>query len=112
MNGKVTVQFGAVMRIAFVVLLASFSWLLVSCGSIPHASARQASRLVDGSITVGMSRSDVMRKLGQPNDARMVGDTEFLFYQTPWTFALMASQHNPIAIVDGKVAGFGQAYYE
>lgn len=97
-------------RVASLLLL---SWLLVSCGqSTPYLSSRQASVLVDGSIKVGMSRADVIRRLGQPRGTEVVGEVEFLFYPTSWPFTLMASQHDPVAIVDGKVAGFGRTFYE
>jgi hypothetical protein len=97
-------------RVASMFLL---SWLLVSCGqSTPYLSSRQASVLVDGSIKVGMSRADVIRRLGRPRGTEVVGEVEFLFYPTSWPFTLIASQHDPVAIVDGKVAGFGRTFYE
>ncbi len=93
--------------------LPLLSWLLGElCPKRPYLSLREASALIDGSIKVGMNRPEVIRRLGRPKDTQIIGEAEFLFYPTSGVFALMASQHDPIAIVDGKVAGFGQAYYE
>ena len=65
----------------------------------------QASALVNGTIKVGMSRTDVVAWLGDPHRVETNGTMEFLFYNVPWMMKPGIITSNPIAIVDGKVAG-------
>jgi hypothetical protein len=71
----------------------------------------QASALINGTIEIGMKRSKVLDLLGPPQRIETYGTTEFFFYNPPWTMAIGAMGRLPIAITDGKVAAFGQAYY-
>jgi hypothetical protein len=73
----------------------------------PHA----ASSLINGTIKIGMEKAKVIETLGTPHKTETYGDTEFLFYNTPWYMAPSAITSNPIAIKDGKVSGLGQSYY-
>jgi hypothetical protein len=72
----------------------------------------QASALISGTIKVGMSRADVIARVGTPHRTEAIGGTEFLFHNTAWYMALTASSHSPVAITDDKVAGIGRSYYE
>jgi hypothetical protein len=85
---------------------------LTSCSSVPYLPPAQARLLADGQISVGASRVDVINQLGAPERMEMRGATEFLFYRLAWQFEAYADERNPIAVKDGKVIGFGKAYYE
>jgi hypothetical protein len=71
----------------------------------------RASALVNGTIRVGMSRADVEAWLGRPHQTETSGNIEFLFYRSPMIMKMGTAGSNPIAIVDGKVAGMGLIYY-
>ena len=71
----------------------------------------RASALINGSIRVGMSRADVVSLLGSPHQIETSGNIEFLFYRAPFLMKAGTAGANPIAIVDGKVAGTGLIYY-
>jgi hypothetical protein len=85
---------------------------LAGCQSGSHMYMPQASALISGKIQVGMDRAKVIHWLGTPQKTEKYGATEFFFYDPPWQMALSAAGHIPIAITDGKVAGFGKSYYE
>jgi hypothetical protein len=71
----------------------------------------RASALVNGSIRVDMSRADVVSLLGAPHQIETSGNIEFLFYSVPFVMNAGSAGSNPIAIVDGKVAGTALIYY-
>jgi len=84
---------------------------LAACQSGQHMYVPQASALINGTIEIGMNRSKVLDLLGPPQRIEKYGTTEFFFYNPPWTMAIGAMGRLPIAITDGKVVAFGQAYY-
>jgi hypothetical protein len=84
---------------------------LAGCQSGPELPMARASALVNGQITIGMSRKAVDVLLGIPHHIEANGTTEFLFYNVPWMMKPGTPGSNPIAIVDGKVAGTGLIYY-
>ena len=57
-----------------------------------------------------MTRTEVIDQLGQPQKQEAKGATELLFYRTIWQVADQAKLRTPIAIRDGVVVGFGDAY--
>ena len=63
-------------------------------------------------IEIGMTREDVISRLGKPADRLTIGDTEFLFYYTDWLNTPKAVERSPFAVVSGKVVAMGKTYYE
>jgi outer membrane protein assembly factor BamE (lipoprotein component of BamABCDE complex) len=57
-------------------------------------------------VSVGMTQSQVLSILGQPQMREAYGPTEFLFYPNN------SGNNVPIAIVDGKVTSIGRAAYD
>jgi outer membrane protein assembly factor BamE (lipoprotein component of BamABCDE complex) len=57
-------------------------------------------------VEVGMTQSQVLSILGQPQIREAYGPTEFLFYPSS------SGSNVPIAIVDGKVTSIGRAAYD
>jgi hypothetical protein len=87
-------------------------WALAGCGG-PQLSALKSQSLLDGKVQVGMSRLDVEKDLGFPQKIERVGGTTFFFYVPSWYYpAFLFSSQNPVAFVNERVVGFGQAYYE
>ncbi len=88
--------------------IAIFATLLLSgCGLI--AADIKQSRI--NKLQVGMTRSEVIAAMGSPDKREAYGDTEFLIYRTE----IEGPEHltlTPVAIVRGKVAGWGRNYYE
>jgi hypothetical protein len=61
----------------------------------------------------GMSRLDVEKDLGFPQKIERLGATTFFFYVPTWYYpSFLFSSQNPVAFVNERVVGFGQAYYE
>jgi hypothetical protein len=80
---------------------------LISCGLI--ISQTNNSRLMN--VQVGMSRDELISIMGLPKKREAYGRTEFLIYQTGLG-ATEAERDTPIAVVDGRVAGWGRNYYD
>ena len=57
-------------------------------------------------VAVGMTRSQVISILGQPQMLETYGPTEFLIYRSSY------GENVPIAVVEGKVSSIGRGAYE
>ena len=79
------------------------------CESFDVLSPQQSAALVN-KVQVGMTRTEVIDQLGQPQKQEARGATELLFYRTIWQVAEQAKLRTPIAIRDGVVVGFGERY--
>ena len=56
-------------------------------------------------LQVGMSRQQAIDIMGEPHSREAYASDEYLFYMTENT-----GEMTPVAIVDGKVAGWGRNY--
>jgi hypothetical protein len=82
-------------------------------------TACESKRLLSGpplhfflfDIQVGMTREEILRRLGEPGDRQTIDQTEFLFYYTPWMSTAKANERSPIAIVNGVVMAMGSTHY-
>lgn len=84
---------------------------LTGCSTVPQLSAEKSAIFTSGQIKVGAAHADVVAQLGVPERQEVVEATEFLFYRMPWQYEAYEEARNPIAFRDGKVVGFGNAYY-
>jgi hypothetical protein len=73
---------------------------------IAGCASEGAARADVSSVDVGMTQSQVLSILGQPQTREAYGPTEFLFYPAG------GGGNIPIAIVDGKVTSIGRAAYD
>jgi hypothetical protein len=85
--------------------------LAAGCESFDVLSPQQSAALVN-KVQVGMTRTEVIDQLGQPQKQEARGATELLFYRTIWQVADQAKLRTPIAVRDGVVVGFGDAYLD
>lgn len=92
-------------------LLFLLAQALVACESTRILSADGMNALLHGPIRVGTSREEVISLLGPPHRQERYGITEFLFYDTVWQASDAAATRTPIALIDGKVVGWGKAHY-
>ena len=60
----------------------------------------------------GMSKDELIGQLGEPHKREIYDATEFLFYNTNWATVSAAGERSPVALVRGRVVGFGQSYYD
>ena len=89
-----------------------FSWrsavlwfvLLQLAGCAAESSGATGSDV--SNVEVGMTQTQVLSILGQPQMREAYGPTEFLFYTSSY------GTNVPIAIVDGKVTSIGRAAYD
>jgi hypothetical protein len=58
-----------------------------------------------------VTRDEVISVMGSPGKREAYGQTEFLIYRTGLG-TTERELYTPIAIVDGKVAGWGRNYYD
>jgi len=94
------------------VVALALVWALAGCGD-PQLSSLKTQALLDGKVQTGMSRLDVEKSLGFPQKIESVGATTFYFYVPSWYYpSYLFSSQNPVAFVNERVVGFGQAYYE
>jgi hypothetical protein len=92
------------------VILAA-ACLAAGCESFDVLSPQQSAALLN-KVQVGMTKTEVIDQLGQPQKQEARGATELLFYRTIWQVADQAKLRTPIAVRDGIVVGFGETYSE
>jgi hypothetical protein len=63
-------------------------------------------------VEVGMSESQVLALMGQPQRRESQGGTEFLIYATDDRSTTVLLNFIPIAVVDGRVTGIGRHVYD
>lgn len=63
-------------------------------------------------LTVGMTEAQVVELLGQPPKRERWGNTQFLLFETNYMSFSSSGRYTPVALVDGKVVSWDQAYYE
>ena len=84
-------------------------FLLVSgCSGKPGDKA--AAGLMN--VEVGMSETQVLALMGQPQRRESHGGTEFLIYATDDRSTTALLNFIPIAMVDGRVTGIGRHVYD
>jgi hypothetical protein len=86
----------------------AFVLFVGGCGII-IASGNQSN--INTKLQVGMARQEVIAIMGNPAKREAYGKTEFLMYRTNFN-EIDDIAYTPIAIVDGKVAGWGRNYYD
>jgi len=84
------------------ILALMASLLIAGCG--PTANNITNSNI--NKLQVDMTREEVIAIMGNPEKREVHGRTEFLMYTTG-NFTL-----TPIAIVDGRLLGWGRRYYD
>jgi hypothetical protein len=99
--------FCAMSRATVVTTLMILMPSLAACGLAVMQSNK--SHLMN--IQVGMSREELLAIMGTPGKREAYGRTEFLMYKTDVGNSDQEI-YTPIALVDGKVAGWGRNYYD
>jgi len=100
------------MKRAVVATLIMFASGTFGCQEFPDGwqSASYTKALMK--VQVGMNRDEVIALMGQPQKREAYGKTEFLIYRTDYRGTNDDGNFTPIAIVDGRVAGWGRNYYD
>jgi hypothetical protein len=60
----------------------------------------------------GMTRDEVITTMGKPQLRETYGKTEFLIYRTDFPVGTEKVDFTPIALVNGKVTGWGRQFYD
>jgi len=94
-----------------IAVMLAVTFLTAGCESF-HVLSPERSAVLLKKIEVGMTEAEVIDELGAPQRREVHGATELLFYRTAWQLAEEAKWHNPIAVRDGKVVGFGKPFSE
>jgi len=63
-------------------------------------------------LQVGMTREDVIATMGKPQIREAYGRTEFLIYRTDLPVSAEKADFTPVALVGGKVTGWGRDLYD
>lgn len=63
-------------------------------------------------LQVGMTRGDVIATMGKPQIREAYGKTEFLIYRTDLPVSSGKADFTPVALVSGKVTGWGRDFYD
>ena len=63
-------------------------------------------------LAVGMTEAQVVALLGQPPKRERWGSTQFLMFETNYLSFNSSGRYTPVALVEGKVVSWDQAYYE
>jgi hypothetical protein len=63
-------------------------------------------------LQVGMTRDDVIATMGKPQIREAYGRTEFLIYRTDLPVSTGQADFTPVALVSGKVTGWGRDLYD
>jgi outer membrane protein assembly factor BamE (lipoprotein component of BamABCDE complex) len=98
--------------------LASAALLLGGCTNIydgiyngPSMIVASVNRSSLDKLQVGMTREQAIEVMGEPHLREAYGSREFLIYRTNHREG-MADSMTPVAIVDGRVKGWGRNYYD
>ncbi len=63
-------------------------------------------------LQVGMTRDEVIATMGKPQIREAYGRTEFLIYRTDLPVSAGKADFTPVALVGGKVTGWGRDLYD
>jgi hypothetical protein len=63
-------------------------------------------------LYVGMTRDEVIATMGKPQIREAYGKTEFLIYRTDLPVGTQTVDFTPVALVNGKVTGWGRKPYD
>jgi hypothetical protein len=83
---------------------------LLVCGCSEKPGDKASAGLMN--VEVGMSESQVLALMGQPQRRESQGGTEFLIYATDDRSTTALLNFIPIAMVDGRVTGIGRHVYD
>lgn len=94
-------------------------WLLVlllvssaaGCGEVVRQVESMQQGATAKTLSVGMSREDLISLMGEPKKRENYGKTEFLIYETNYLAFTDTGRFTPIALVNDKVTGWGHEYY-
>lgn len=84
---------------------------LAGCG-IGRQSRSERRQAALASLSVGMSREQVLSLMGKPRGREIRGQAEFLIYVTNPRAQNPSERYTQIAIVDGRVVGWDQRQAE
>src|SRR6516162_3224093 len=100
--------FGARFQVLAFVLISTADLVVAGCSGDTRSQA--AKNLL--SVDIGMTESQVLAIMGQPQRREIQGGTQFLIYATDGKSEEALIDFIPIAIVDGRVTGIGRQLYD
>ena len=89
---------------AFIITVATLSACSGSASRNPEANLLN--------VEAGMTESQVLAVMGQPQRRERHGGTEFLIYANDSSSQVALVDFIPIAMVDGRVTGIGRQVYD
>jgi hypothetical protein len=95
-------------RVLAVILISAADLLVTGCSSDTRSRAATGVLNVD----IGMTESQVLAIMGEPQRREIHGGTQFLIYATDRRSEEALIDFIPIAIVDGRVTGIGRQVYD
>ena len=91
---------------SIIVIVAAF--LVAGCAQLQSSvNAFNTIRL-----RIGMTHDEVVATMGKPQIREAYGKTEFLIYRTNLLVTPETADFTPVALVNGKVTGWGRKIYE
>ena len=90
----------------------AMAWTLTGCQPFIDGWQSATNNHDIMKLQVGMKRDEVVALMGQPQKREAYGQTEFLIYRTDYRGASDNANFTPVAIIDGRVAGWGRNYYD
>jgi hypothetical protein len=88
------------------------SHFCTACKCCSENSSSSNAATLQLNVELGMSQSQVLAIMGEPQRRETHGGTEFLLYATEEGDKTALLHFIPIAIVDGRVTGLGRHVYD
>ncbi|OGV47790.1 MAG: hypothetical protein A2X49_08375 [Lentisphaerae bacterium GWF2_52_8] len=95
----------------FCLALSTIAFLLSSCGYFSSADNREKLR----SLSVGMTKQEVIKIMGEPNKNEVYNTPDIWFYYTnpKWSDgAVTRDECTPLVFENDRLAGWGSDYYK
>ncbi len=102
-------RFRSARPVAVGVLLAA---ILGGCAEASRQLESMEQKSATEKLEVGMSRDRLVSLMGTPARRENYGSMQFYIYETNYLALSESGQFTPVAVVDGKVAGWGRDYYD
>lgn len=103
------VRFGAALGVAACLMLAVG---LPGCSEASRQVESMKLKRAAEALRVGMSREELVALLGQPAKREDYGSTHFYMYETNHLSFSETGRFTPVAVVQGRVAGWGRDLYD
>ena len=90
----------------------SLAAILAGCAPASRQMDSMDNKNAVETLAVGMSRDELVALMGKPAKRENYGSMHFYIYETSYLAFREKDRYTPVAVVNGKVAGWGRDYHD